>query len=311
MSKAAHIPVLCEEAVAALVLQPMGSYVDVTFGDGGHSRVILRRLNKGTLYAFDQDEEAQKRAKALKGLHFVAENFRHIRAALADRGVAQVTGILADLGMSTAQLYSPTRGFGNMHAASILDMRMRVRAAVPKAADLLNQATPAELRRIFTEYGELPRTKGIVHSIVEARKKTSIETVGQLKALLQRYVPLRQPARFWAQLFQALRIAVNDELEALKDLLRQAAQLLIEEGRLVVISYHSLEDRLVKRFLRYGHFERQPIQDEYGRPLPTPFMSLYKKPLRPSEAECKRNPSARSASMRVGIKNINYKAYDA
>ena len=302
MSEKLHIPVMCDEVVAGLSLQPGGCYVDATFGGGGHARAMLTVLTGGSVYAFDQDEYAEVYAKALKGVHFIPTNFRHMRAALAERGVHHVSGILADLGMSTQQLYSPERGFGSMHADAMLDMRMQQSSTAPTADALLNHGTSSDLRHIFSAYGELPQTGRIVRAVIAARERTPLRTVGQLKALLQAYVPAKQPARFWAQVFQALRIAVNKELDVLREFLLQSAQLLVAGGRLVVISYHSLEDRLVKRFLQYGHFERVVHTDDYGRPLPVPFSALYKKPLRPLATELAINPSARSAKLRVGVK---------
>ena len=402
MDKLQHIPVLCAEAVDALAVEPDGIYVDATFGGGGHARAIMDRLTGGRLYAFDQDSTVAERAARLPELRFVSENFRHLCRALAERGVNQVRGVLADLGMSTLQLQHPQRGFSYGHleagqgmkmdqgvqrtaagllktdsleagrgmkmdqgvqrtaagllktdsleagldmrmdqgvqrtAAGLLktdsleaglDMRMdqgvqRTAAGLLKtdsleagldmrmdqrvqctAAGLLKTASQPELRRVFAEYGELPRAAAMARSIVEARDRVPLQTVGQLRALLQRFVPPRQPARFWARLFQALRIAVNDELEALKAFLQQAAKLISAQGRLVVISYHSLEDRLVKRFLRHGHFDRTPLRDSYGRPLPVPFVPLHVRPICPSLAESTKNPSARSAKLRVGVKN--------
>ena len=303
MNKVEHIPVLCAEAVEALAVRPGGIYVDATFGGGGHSKAILSKLKKGKLYAFDQDESTAKQASLLQRMHFVLENFRNLCAALAKRGILQVEGILADLGMSSLQLHHPGRGFSHMLSTAPLDMRMQHNSGRPTAAFLLNTAPQIELRRIFAEYGELSRAAALARSIVEAREKTPLQTVGQLKALLQRFAPPKQPARFWAKLFQALRIAVNDELEALKSLLQQSVKLIRTQGRLVIISYHSLEDRLVKRFIHHGHFDRTPLQDSRGQPLPVPFVPLHRKPIRPSEEECRENPSARSAKMRVGVKN--------
>ena len=304
MPKLQHIPVLCAEAVAGLGLQQGGVYVDATFGGGGHARAILAQLKEGQLYAFDQDAEAATWANGMQRLHFVCDNFAHICSALAERGIAQVSGILADLGMSSLQLQHPQRGFSFMQPTAQLDMRMQLCSRKQTAAELLRNATTQELRRVFEEYGELPRATGIAHTIVKTRKQAPLQTVGQLKEILQGFAPPRHSARFWAQLFQALRIAVNDELEALKALLQQAAKLICAGGRLVVISYHSLEDRLVKRFLRNGHFSRTPLRDSYGRPLPVPFVPLHPRPLCPSEEECTKNPSARSAKMRIGTKTI-------
>ena len=285
-----------------LALEPNGCYVDATFGGGGHSEAILSKLKGGRLYAFDQDREARSRAEKLKLVEFLPENFRNMATALSARGVRQVSGILADLGMSTQQLYHPERGFGAMHSQATLDMRMCQEDGGETASDVLNNASYEELKRIFSDYAQLEGSGRLARSVVIAREKRRLQTVGELKELLQRHVPRKQPARFWARFFQALRIAVNDELEALKALLRAASHLLVAGGRLVVLSYHSLEDRLVKRFLRYGHFGDTCLVDDYGRPLSLPFSSLYKKPLCPSPAECAENPSARSAKLRVGIR---------
>ena len=304
MTSRSHIPVLCAESVEALHIQPDKDYVDATFGDGGHSRSILAQLKTGTLYAFDQDEEAPARAQQIEGrLEFISSNFRDLRSSLASRGVREVSGILADLGMSTRQLYDPCRGFGSMHPLAQLDMRMQQQASTPTAANLLNGSTMAELEGIFGGYGELRAAARLSRVILETRDREPFSTVGQLREALRPYAPPKQQARFWAQVFQSLRIAVNDELGALRALLEQSAHLLVSGGRCVIIAYHSLEDRLVKRFLQRGHFERDPLVDDYGRALAVPFVPLHKKPILSSSRERLSNPASRSAKMRAGIKN--------
>lgn len=303
MSSRTHIPVLCSEAIEALLIDPDQNYVDVTFGSGGHSRSILKKLRRGTLYAFDQDEKVAAKAEGIEGLEFVRANFNQIETSLHARGVFKVSGILADLGISTEQLYDSNRGFGSMHPEALLDMRMSQSNPTSTSAHLLSTSTMSELRDIFSRYGELLRAPRLARALVEARDRAPVTTVAHLKEILAPFVPFKQPARFWAQVFQSLRIAVNDELLALRALLEQAARLLISGGRLVVIAYHSLEDRLVKRFFRVGHFDRTPLCDDYGHPLPLPFRSLHKKPVTCSEEELRLNPSARSAKMRIGIKN--------
>ena len=304
-----HIPVLCDETVEALCPEgdkqggeQGGIYVDATYGGGGHTRALRSVLNeKDVVYAFDRDSRVFDSSKAQAGVWLIEENFSCMQEALAKRGVDRVHGILADLGMSSDQLYDAERGFGHMHEGAPLDMRMS--AGVGRtAADLLEKASAEELSNYFTAYAELPRGRALAHSVVGYRSKRAIKSVGDLLEVARPYAPIRQRMRFFSQLFQALRVAINDELNALKSLLYQAARLLVKGGRLAIISYHSLEDRMVKRFIHHGHFERTPLSDERGNPLPVPFYSLYKKPIKASDEEREANPSSRSALLRIGCR---------
>jgi len=290
-----HRPVMLAEAIEGLRIRPEGTYVDVTFGGGGHSRAILDALGpEGHLYAFDQDEDA--RANAFDDARFtlIGENFRHLKAFLRLQGVRQVDGLLADLGVSSHQFDTAERGFSTRFDGD-LDLRMDRRNPLT-AADLVNSADEEGLARILKLYGELPNARQMARAIVRARAEQPIATTGALREAVSRHLPRGMENKYLAMLFQALRIEVNGELEALKAMLEQAAGLLTDGGRLVVISYHSLEDRLVKNFMRAGNFEGEVEKDFYGNPL---------SPLRPvakctaSEAEVSTNNRARSARLRV------------
>lgn len=288
-----------------LALRPEGTYVDVTFGGGGHSRAILERLGpEGRLIAFDQDEDA--RANAIEDPRFtlIGENFRHMKSFLRLHGVRQVDGILADLGVSSHQFDTAERGFST-RLDGILDMRMD-RQAPLSARELVNNAGEEELARILKQYGELPNARQMARAIVRARAEREIVTTGDLREAVQHHLPRAASSRggslenkYLAMLFQALRIEVNGELEALKAMLQQSAELLVESGRLVVISYHSLEDRLVKNFMRSGNFEGVVEKDFYGNPL-SPIRQVMK--CSASEEEVVFNNRARSARLRVGEK---------
>lgn len=250
-----HNPVLLEECLEGLAIRPDGVYVDVTFGGGGHSKAILAKLvDKGRLFAFDQDPDARANAEAIddKRLTFVDANFRLLQKYLRLYGVKQVDGILGDLGVSSHQFDTPERGFSTRFEAN-LDMRMNPRGGV-SARDIVNGYSAEELHRIFGMYGELQNAKTAALAVVAARANGPLETVNDLKASLQRCVPRGKENKYFAQVFQALRIEVNDEMGALQDFLTQSAEVLKVKGRLVVMSYHSLEDRLVKNFIGKGKF---------------------------------------------------------
>ena len=287
---------MLSEAIDGLNIRPDGTYVDVTFGGGGHSRAILTSLGSdGRLFAFDQDEDA--RANAIDDPRFalIGENFRHMKAFLRLHGVRQVDGILADLGVSSHQFDTAERGFSTRLDGE-LDMRMD-RQAPLSARELVNSADEEGLSRMLKQYGELPNARQMARAIVRARSEREIVTTGDLREAVQRHLPRGMENKYLAMLFQALRIEVNGELEALKALLQQAAEVLVPGGRLVVISYHSLEDRLVKNFLRAGNFEGVVEKDFYGNPL-APMRQLLK--CSASEAEVVENGRARSARLRVG-----------
>ncbi len=292
-----HVPVLAAESIDALRIQPDGIYVDATFGGGGHAALILQNLgDKGRLLGFDQDEDAQANIPPDKRLTFIPHNFRNLQQWLRVYGIAQVDGILADLGVSSHQFDEGERGFSYRFDAS-LDMRMN-RQATLTAADVLNAYSADELQRVFGEWGEVRNTKTLAAAVVTARNYHRFQSVSDLLAVAE---PLArgERIRYLSQVFQALRIAVNDEMGALEDFLRQSVAALKPGGRLVVISYHSLEDRMVKHFLKAGNAAGIPDKDFYGH-ISRPFELVNKKPLLPSNEEIKQNPRARSAKLRAG-----------
>ncbi len=288
-----HQPVLLLPSVDGLNIKPDGVYVDVTFGGGGHSREILKRLDNGKLIAFDQDPDAQKNAIDDPRFKLVDQNFRFMKNWLRLLGIKSVDGILADLGVSSHQFDSEERGFSIRFDAA-LDMRMD-KSRKLTAADIVNEYDEAKLKHVFRAYGELDNAGRIVRDIILARP---IFTSDQLKSAIERQLPKMKEHKVLAQIFQALRIEVNEELLVLKDLLVQSAELLNPEGRLVVISYHSLEDRLVKDFVKTGNFEGIPEKDFFGN-LIRPLKPLTSKPILPTEEEIEFNNRARSAKMRI------------
>ena len=295
-----HIPVLLESAVNELDIQPSGTYCDLTFGGGGHSRHILSKLGaEGRLYSFDQDRDTLLNAPDDERFNYVESNFRFLRSALRLRGVDKVDGILADLGVSSHHFDEVGRGF-SFRGEGPLDMRMNQRGG-RTAADVVNTYDADSLARVLKEYGELDTTWKIASCIERAREKEPITTTAQLVEAVRPCTPKRDESKFLTKLFQALRIEVNGEMEALKMALEQSLKVLRPGGRLVVISYHSLEDRLVKNFMRSGNFEGKIEQDFFGRQQ-TPFEVLSRKAIVPSAEEVERNPRSRSAKMRVAIK---------
>lgn len=294
-----HNPVLLKETVDGLNIKPDGVYVDVTFGGGGHSREILKRLNdKGRLYAFDQDEDALNNAINDERFVLIHENFRYIKRFLRFHGVKSVDGILADLGVSSHQFDVPERGFSTRFDAE-LDMRMSKRNDL-SAYVVVNEYDDANLRRVFLDYGELKNAPALSRTIIEARTKKPIKTTDELKIVLSKYLPEKIKNKVLAQIYQAIRIEVNQEMEVLKEFLEQSLEILKPEGRLSVISYHSLEDRLVKRFMKNGMFEGEPERDFYGN-FSVPF-DLVGKLIVPDEEEIKVNNRARSAKLRIAEK---------
>ncbi len=294
-----HDPVLLDECLEGLNLQPKGIYVDVTFGGGGHSRAIVSKLDEGHLYAFDQDDDALENEMDDDRFTLIHANFRDLKNSLRMYGVKEIDGLLADLGVSSHQFDVPDRGFSIRFDAN-LDMRMDQNSDL-NAAKILNAYEQGELRNILKLYGELKRPGTIARVIYEAKAERPIETVQQLKELLKPYAPKMQENKFFAQVFQALRIEVNDELNALQEMLTQAQDILKPGGRLVVISYHSLEDRLVKNLIQKGNFEGELEQDFYGNKLLS-FKKISRKPILPTEQEIQRNNRARSAKLRVAEK---------
>lgn len=294
-----HNPVLLKKSVDDLVTDPDGVYVDCTFGGGGHSREILSRLSeKGRLYAFDQDLDALKNTLDDPRFTLINQNFRFLENSLLILGISQVDGILADLGVSSHQFDEAERGFSTRSNAP-LDMRMNVMQSLD-ARKIINEYEEEQLADIFYHYGELREARKLAREIVHHRKNGKINTTEDLKKLFS-YIPPHKQNKFFAQVFQAIRIEVNEELNVLKEMLQQAYRILKPGGRLVVISYHSLEDRLVKRFLKNGMFEGEPERDIYGNYNKT-FELLQSKAIVPGNEEIEENSRARSAKMRVGIK---------
>nr|WP_294774083.1 16S rRNA (cytosine(1402)-N(4))-methyltransferase RsmH [uncultured Flavobacterium sp.] len=294
-----HNPVLLKETVDGLNIKPDGIYVDVTFGGGGHSKEILKRLGpNGKLFGFDQDEDAWANALPDERFTLIQENFRYIKRFLRFHGVKSVDGILADLGVSSHQFDVPERGFSTRFDAD-LDMRMSKRNELD-AHKVINEYDDVNLRRVFLDYGELKAAPAIARTIVEAREKRAINTTEELKMVLAKYLPEKVKNKVLAQIYQAIRIEVNQEMEVLKEFLEQSLEILKPEGRLSVISYHSLEDRLVKRFMKNGMFEGEPERDFFGN-FTVPF-KLVGKLIVPTEAEIKINNRARSAKLRIAEK---------
>ncbi len=295
-----HTPVLLEESISLMDIAPDDICVDLTFGGGGHSRHILSQLgDKGALYSFDQDKDTLKNAPNDERFHYVESNFRFMRSALRYRGVESVDAILGDLGVSSHHFNELERGF-SFRGTAPLDMRMNQRGGIT-AADVVNKYTNAELIRILRDWGELPTPFKIANCIERARNTAPIVTTAELVAAVAPCIPKKDESKFLTKLFQALRIEVNGEMEALKMALEQSLKTLKPGGRLVIISYHSLEDRLVKNFMRSGNFEGKVEKDFYGQPI-TPFDVTVRKAIAPSTEEIARNPRSRSAKMRVAIK---------
>jgi len=293
-----HNPVLLFESVDGLEIIPDGIYIDVTFGGGGHSKEILKRLGaEGKLFAFDQDEDALENTIDDDRFVLIHENFRYIKRFLKFYGVEKVNGILADLGVSSHQFDEASRGFSTRFDAD-LDMRMSKKAEI-SAYQIINKYPEEKLSNLLFLYGELRNAKALAKQIVESRSEQSIKTSFELKEVLQRFLPKSKEHKILAQIFQAIRIEVNQELEALKEFLMQTEELLEVGGKLSVISYHSLEDRLVKRYVRSGMFEGEPEKDFYGN-ISVPFKKG--KLITPSQEEIKSNNRARSAKLRIATK---------
>jgi len=291
-----HQPVLLKESVDELVWNPAGTYVDLTFGGGGHSRAILEKLSsEGQLFAFDQDPESAANAEGLN-LTFIAANFRFLKRYLKLHGVPKVHGILGDLGVSSHQFDVPDRGFSTRFAGP-LDMRMDTTKEAT-AASVLNSYSEAQLHQLFGMYGEVKNAKSLAQAIVAERVQNSLQTVDDLKQVLNRFAPKGREFKYYAQVFQALRIQVNEELDVLKELLTQCAEVLLPQGRLVVISYHSLEDRLVKNLMTKGNLVGEVQQDFFGN-IQRPFRPITRKPIVPSPEEIADNNRARSAKLRI------------
>ena len=296
-----HIPVLLEEAAELLDVKPDGCYVDLTFGGGGHSRKILSMLDGGgRLYGFDRDADTKANIPDDERFHYVESDFRFMRGALRLRGVTQVDGVLADLWVSSHHFDTAERGF-SFRGNAPLDMRMNRRGGIT-AADVVNGYEPERLAKIFSDWGELDTTWKIASVIERARKSAPIATTAALVEAVAPCTPRKDSAKFLTKLFQAIRIEVNGETEALKMMLEQSCKVLKPGGRLVVISYHSIEDRLVKSYMKSGNFDGVAERDFFGR-TSTPFTVVTRKAVVPSADEVERNPRSRSAKLRAAVKN--------
>ena len=293
---------MLRESVDALEIKKDGVYVDVTFGGGGHAKAILEKLgDKGRLFAFDQDEDAIKNIIKDKRLTLIRHNYRYLKNFLRYYDALPVDGILADLGISSYQINEAERGFSLRFNAS-LDMRMN-RESLLTAADVVNTYSENELVKIFSGYGEVFNAKTLARKITSSRKEKKIKDINEFREAINDCVDKQNENQYYAKVFQALRIEVNDELESLKSMLAQSAQVLSSKGRLVVISYHSLEDRLVKNIISKGKFEGEIEKDLFGNASDSPFSAINKKPIEATEEETKRNPRARSAKLRIAQRN--------
>jgi 16S rRNA (cytosine1402-N4)-methyltransferase len=294
-----HNPVLLHSSVDGLNIKPDGIYVDVTFGGGGHSREILSRLGEnGKLFAFDQDEDAIANALPDERFTLINENFRFIKRFLRFHGMKNVDGILADLGVSSHQFDVAERGFSTRFDAG-LDMRMSKKNDL-NAFRVVNEYDDTNLKRVFFDYGELKNAQALARTIIEAREYKAIDTTEELKEVLSKYLPEKVRNKVLAQIYQAIRIEVNQEIDVLKEFLEQSLEILKPGGRLSVISYHSLEDRLVKRYIKNGMFEGEPERDFFGN-YSVPF-KIIEKLIVPDNAEIKLNNRARSAKLRIAEK---------
>ncbi|GAA4428807.1 16S rRNA (cytosine(1402)-N(4))-methyltransferase RsmH [Pontibacter saemangeumensis] len=296
-----HRPVMLEESVEALAIKPDGVYVDVTFGGGGHSALIASKLTTGKLYGFDQDRDAEQEAKKLGNstFQFVLANFRDLKKYLRLYRVTAVDGILADLGVSSHQFDVPERGFSTRFDGP-LDMRMNPETGIT-AQQVLETYSEEQLHRIFGIYGEVKNAKTLARTVVENRNRLPLHTISEFKQAISSCTPRGKENKYLAQVFQALRIEVNDEMKALEELLEQATELLKPGGRLVVISYHSLEDRLVKNYIGKGKFFGEVEKDLFGNEI-KPLEAVHRKPITPTEQELLQNSRSRSAKLRVAEK---------
>lgn len=294
-----HTPVLLHESIEALAIKPDGIYVDATFGGGGHSRAIMAQLGKkGKLFAFDQDEDAQRSAIDDKRFQLIPANFRELKRFLRLYEAIPVDGILADLGVSSFQFDTAERGFSYRFDGP-LDMRMD-RRAEKTAADVVNEYSAVQLQQLFSEYGEVRNSKTLAQAIVNARGSRKIDTIEALKSIAEQEAR-GEKIKYLSQVFQSLRIEVNDELGAIKDLLMQSVEVLKPKGRLAIITFHSLEDRLVKNFIKHGSFGDEPVKDFFGN-YKLDLKAVNKKPVEAGEKEQRENSRSRSAKLRVAEK---------
>ena len=294
-----HVPVLLQEVIDGLQINPSGIYVDCTFGGGGHSKRILEQLNiSGRLIVFDQDADAKKNVPDDERVIFMPHNFRHLQRFLRFHKISKVNGILADLGVSSHQINEAERGFSTRFDAA-LDMRMN-QGESKTAADIIRNHPEEALHKIFEQYGEVTNSKTLAKAIVEIRRTQSLGTINQFKNALYPFVK-GNPEKYFAQVFQALRIEVNDELNALREMLTQSVDVLEEGGRIAIITFHSLEDRIVKNFFKEGTFEERE-KDVFGNSPESELKIITKKPITPGAEELKINPRARSSKLRIAEK---------
>jgi 16S rRNA (cytosine1402-N4)-methyltransferase len=293
-----HRPVMLQECIEGLQINPEGIYVDVTFGGGGHSLAILEKLKGGRLISFDQDEDAKHQAENIqhRSFTFCQANFMYMKKYLKLQGVTKVNGILADLGISSHQIDSPERGFSTRYDGP-LDMRMDKKSPL-SAAKVLNEYSEGELHKIFGMYGEVKNAKTLAREVAQRRSSKKFDKINELMSLLKPMAPRGKEFKYYAQVFQALRIEVNQEMEALESFLLQCGEVMETGGRLVVMSYHSLEDRMVKNYINTGKVYGELEKDFYGNPL-KPFQAITRKPVEASEEEVKENGRARSAKLRI------------
>jgi len=296
-----HIPVLLEDSLSGLKIDPNGIYVDATFGGGGHSWEILQKLDKGQLYSLDMDSDAELNKYNIDDnrFTFISGNFRHLRRYLKSYGIYNIDGLIADLGISSHQIDQPERGFSTRFNG-VLDMRMD-RSSDLTAEKIINTYTAQNLQRIFSEYGEVKNARTLALTIARERINQSIISTRNLIQIIEKIVPDHKRFKYFAQVFQALRIEVNDEINALKELLIQSADLIKPGGRIVILSYHSLEDRLVKNFINKGNFEGLEEKDIYGH-VQKPFRAVNRKPFIASVDELIKNPRSKSVKLRIGEK---------
>lgn len=299
MAEQYHIPVMLQQCIDGLNIKPNGIYIDVTFGGGGHSKAILACLGKdGRLFSFDQDEAAKSNLFEDERFTFIPYNFKYLKKMLRLNQVTQIDGLLADLGVSSYQINNKERGFATRFDAG-LDMRMDKKGKLT-AFEVVNNYSEAQLADVFYYYGELNNARKLAAILSEKRKQNNIETTEHLIQAIEPWIKGNRN-RYLAQLFQAIRIEVNQELEVLKDMLTQSIELLVSSGRLVVLSYHSLEDRIVKNFIRAGNAKGEPVKDFFGN-ITKPLKAINKKVLIPNEDEIKENKRARSAKLRIAEK---------
>jgi 16S rRNA (cytosine1402-N4)-methyltransferase len=298
-----HVPVMLHEVIQGLQIKPDGVYVDCTFGGGGHSKEVLSQLNEqGKLLAFDQDKDAKQNMPDDDRLIFIPHNFRHLQRFLRLHKIAKVNGVLADLGVSSYQVNQPERGFSYRFNSS-LDMRMDQRQSVT-ASEIITRYPQEKLHKIFEQYGEVTNAKTLAKTIVEVRNTTSLHSINEFKNAILPIVK-GNPNKYFAQVFQALRIELNDELGSLKEMLMQLPGVLQAGGRVAIITFHSLEDRIVKNFFKHGSLEEKEVDEVYGTRSKNEFTVITKKPMLPTDEELKNNPRARSAKLRIAEKSNN------